>query len=378
MDGRENVERPGSLWRVDRFCAILCITYTDGGIKVKAARLYGPGDLRIDELGVPEPGPGQVLLQVLTVGVCGSGVHYFLDGGIGDDRVKEPFVIGHEFSARVAALGDGVGGPAVGTRVAVEPAISCGECEFCLAGHPNICKNILFCSTPPTPGALQEYIVHPAELCFPIPDAISDAQGALLEPLGIALHAVSLAKLHPGDVVAILGCGPIGLLTLQVTRICGARAAYVTDVVPERLAMAEKLGATAVFKADEGDPVAWVKAQTGGRGVDVAFEAAWADETVAQAAEMARNGGKLIMVGIPREDVATFPAHAVRRKGLTIKYVRRMKHTYPRAIPMVRDGLIDLESLITHRFPLEKAAEAYNLVASYGDGVIKVVIEVGT
>lgn len=343
---------------------------------MKAARLYGPKDFRIDDLSVPEPGRGQVLLQVLSVGVCGSGVHYFLDGGIGDDKVEDPFVIGHEFSACIAALGPGVDGPPVGTRVAVEPAISCGTCEFCLAGHPNLCENILFCSTPPTPGALQEYIVHPAELCFPLPDTVTNDQGAMLEPLGVALHAVRLANLHPGDTVAILGCGPIGLLTLQVALISGARAAYVTDVVPERLAMASKFGATAAFKADEGDPVAWVMEQTHGRGVDVAFEAAWAAETVAQSAEMARRGGKLMMVGIPRENVAVFPAHAVRRKGLTIKYVRRMKHTYPRAIAMVRDGLIDVDTVATHRFSLDEVTTAYPLVASYDDGAVKIIIEV--
>lgn len=343
---------------------------------MKAARLYGPGDLRIDDIPMPEPGAGEVLLQVLAVGVCGSGVHYFLDGGIGEEKVEEPFVIGHEFSARVVALGPGVEGPPVGTRVAVEPAIPCGHCEFCQEGNPNLCENLLFCSTPPTPGALREYMAHPAHLCFPLPDQVDDAAGAMLEPLGIALHAVSLAKLHPGDTAAILGCGPIGLLTMQVARISGARAVYMTDLVPERLAMAARLGATATFKADEGDPVAWVMEQTDGRGVDVAFEAAWAAETVSQVAQMARRGGKLVMIGIPREDEAVFPAHAVRRKGLTIKYVRRMKHTYPRAIPMVRDGLIDVHSLITHRFPLARAPEAYQLVASYKEGVIKAVIEV--
>jgi len=343
---------------------------------MKAARLYGPGGLCIDDIPVPAPGPGQVLLQVLSVGICGSGVHYFLDGGIGDDKVDEPFVIGHEFSARVAALGSGVENLPVGTRVAVEPAISCGTCEFCLEGHPNLCENILFCSTPPTQGALQEYMVHPADLCFPLPDSVTNDQGAMLEPLGIALHTVRLAKLQPGDTIAILGCGPIGLLTLEVARISGARAAYVTDVVSERLALAEKLGATAGYKADRGDPVEWVMELTDGRGVDVAFEAAWAEETVAQAAEMARRGGKVIMIGIPREDVALFPAHSVRRKGLTIKYVRRMKHTYPRAIAMVNDGLIDVDSLITHRFTLDEVPEAYPLVASYGDGVVKVMVEV--
>ena len=343
---------------------------------MKAALLYGPGEFRIGDLPMPVAGPGQVLLQVSVVGVCGSDVHYFLDGGIGDARVKEPFIIGHEFSARIVALGPGVEGPAVGTRVAVDPAISCGKCELCLAGHPNLCRNILFCSTPPTPGALREYMAHPAELCFPIPDSILDGEATVLEPLGVALHAAFLAKLHPGDTIAILGCGPIGLLTLQVARISGARAAYVTDLVPERLEMAKKLGATATFNSRAGDPVAWIRDLTQGRGVDVAFETAWADETVAQVAEMARNGGKLVMAGIPREDVAVFPAHAVRRKGLTIKYVRRMKHTYPRAIAMVQDGLIDVSTLITHRFPLEEVTEAYELVASYQAGVVKALVEV--
>jgi L-iditol 2-dehydrogenase len=344
---------------------------------VKAMRLYGPGDFRLDDLPVPELGAGQVLLQVLAVGVCGSGVHYFLDGGIGEDKVKQPFVIGHEFSARVVGLGPDVSGPPIGTRVAVEPAISCGACEFCEEGHPNLCENILFCSTPPTEGALREYMTHPAHLVFPLPDSINDEEGAVLEPLGIALHAVRLAKLRPGDTIAILGSGPIGLLTLQVALISGARAAYVTDLVPDRLAMAAEFGATATLKADVMDPVAWIMEQTSGRGVDVAFETAWADETPAQAAEVSRRGGKVIMAGIPRENIALFPAHYCRRKGLTIKYVRRMKHTYPRAIAMVRDGLIDVQSMVTHRFPLERAAEAYELVASYKDGVVKAIIEVG-
>jgi L-iditol 2-dehydrogenase len=344
---------------------------------MKAARLYGPRDMRVDDVPVPAPGPGQALLQVLSVGVCGSGVHYYIDGGIGDDKVTEPFVIGHEFSARILGLGPGVEGPPVGTRVAVEPAIACGKCELCQEGHPNLCENILFCSTPPTPGALQEYMVHPAELCFPLPDGVSNEQGAMLEPLGIALHAVRLAKLRPGDTVAVLGSGPVGLLTLEVALRSGARAVWVTDLIPERLAMAEKLGARGTLRADKADPVAWIMEQTQGRGIDVAFEAAWAEETVAQAAYMARRGGKLLMIGIPREDQAVFPGHTVRRKGLTIKYVRRMKHTYPRAIAMVNDGSIDVDSLITHRYPLERVAEAYDLVASREDGVMKVIVEVG-
>ena len=190
------------------------------------------------------------------------------------------------------------------------------------------------------------------------------------------MHTVRLARLRPGDTIAILGCGPIGLLTLQVALVSGARAAYVTDRVPERLNMAEKFGATAALKADDRDPVAWIMEQTGGRGVDVAFETAWADETIGQAVEVARRGGKVILAGIPRENRAIYPAHYARRKGLTIKHVRRMKHTYPRAIAMVRDGLLDVQTVITHRYPLEQASKAYQLVASYEEGVVKAIIEV--
>jgi L-iditol 2-dehydrogenase len=219
-------------------------------------------------------------------------------------------------------------------------------------------------------------MTHPADLCFPLPDSIDDIEGAVLEPIGIALHSVRMAKLRPGDTVAILGSGPIGLLCLQVALVSGARAAYVTDVVPERLAMAAELRATDTFRADQGNPVNWIMERTGGRGVDVAFETAWAEETVGQAVQMARRGGKVMLVGIPREDEAIYPAHNARRKGLTIKYVRRMKHTYPRAIAMVRDGLLDARTVVTHRFPLERAREAYDLVASYKDGVVKAVIEI--
>lgn len=342
---------------------------------MKAARLHGPGDLRLEEIPSSEPQVGEVLIRVRAVGICGSDVHYYQDGGIGDRRVTEPHVLGHEFAGQVVGLGPGVGGPPVGTRVAVDPAIPCGRCEFCLEGNPNVCPQILFLSTPPTGGSLCEFVAHPASLVFPLPEGLDFADGAMLEPLGVAIHSVDLGKLRPGDTVAVLGSGPIGLLILQVARLGGARTVYATDLIPERLALAERLGASGVLQAEEADPVAWVDELTAGRGVDVVFEAAWAAETVAQAMVMARPGGRVVIAGIPSEDRLTFPASVARRKGLTIKLVRRMKHTYPRATALVQQGLVDVRSLITHRFPLAAAREAFELVAARADGVIKALVE---
>ena len=343
---------------------------------MKAARLYAARDMRVETVPRPEPGEGELLIRVRAVGVCGSDIHYFADGGIGVTKVTEPHALGHEFSGEVVGLGPGVEGPPVGTRVAVEPAISCGHCESCEEGNPNICPQVQFVSTPPLGGSLVEYLVHPAELVFPMPDNMDYADGAMLEPLGVAIHTVNLAKLRPGDTVAVLGSGPVGLLTLEVARISGAAKAFVTDLEPKRLAAAQRLGADAVLQAGVADPVAWIDELTEGRGVDVVFEAAWAAETVAQAVAMVKPGGLVVIGGIPSgADLISYPASTARRKGLTIKMVRRMKHTYPRSMALVQGGLVDVQSLITHRFPLEASSEAFELVDARADGVIKALIE---
>lgn len=342
---------------------------------MKAMYLYGARDMRLADIAKPEPGPGEALLRVRAVGVCGSDVHYFVDGRIGKTVPEFPFIMGHEFAAEIAALGPGVEGPPVGTPVAVDPAIPCERCEVCLEGNSNCCPNVRFPGSPPVQGSLSEFYVHPAHLCVPLPGDMDFADGVMLEPLGVAIHAVTLAKLQPADTVAILGGGPIGLLTLQVARCSGASTVYLTEPIPERRVLARQLGATAVCDPDEGDPVAWLLEQTDGRGVDVAIEAAWGAEAVGQAVQMARHAGRVVLVGIPREDVTTFPAGNARRKGLTVLVSRRMKQVYPRAIALVERGLVDVRTLVTHRFSLEQATEAFDLVASLKDGVCKAMIE---
>jgi L-iditol 2-dehydrogenase len=347
-----------------------------------AARLHGPGDLRVERVPRPgAPGSGEALLRVKVTAICGSDLHFYKDGPIGDAPVKAPLILGHEFAGVVAETGpeamDGNGQELkAGTRVAVDPAQPCHHCDLCEQGHPNLCRNVRFCSNHPHDGSLSQWMVIPGRCCFPVPESIGDAEAALLEPLGVALHAVDLAKLRAARSVAILGAGSIGLFILQVARLSGADPIFVTDKFPWRLKVARQLGAR-VINCDREDPVARVQKETGARGVDVVIEAAWADESVQQAAEMAGPGGRVVLVGIPAasSDRMTMKASTARRKGLTVKFCRRMKHTYPRAIRLVEGGRISFHGLVSHRFPLSRADEAFALNAAYRDQVVKTVIE---
>jgi L-iditol 2-dehydrogenase len=349
-------------------------------VTMLAARLHGPRDLRVER--VPLPGPpaeGQVLLRVRATGICGSDLHSYQDARIGDTVIESPLVIGHEFSAVVEAVGprasDGCHLPlGVGTRVAVDPAQPCGRCESCDRGHPNLCHRLHFCGNFPDGGSLCEWMHMPARSCFPVPDAIDDTQAALIEPLGVAIHAVDLARIRVGDTVAIIGAGAIGLMILQLVRLSGASVVFVTDKFPWRLALAERWGARAVL-CDGPDPIGFVSRETGGRGVDVAIEAAWADHSIGQAIEMTRLGGRVVLVGIPGDDCLAMKHSTARRKGLTIRLSRRMKHIHRRAIGLILDGRVNLSALVSHRFPLSRAADAFRMNAAYEDGVVKAVID---
>jgi L-iditol 2-dehydrogenase len=348
-----------------------------------AARLYGPRDLRIDTIPEPPPpGKGEILLKVTAVGICGSDLHTYVDARIGNTTVQSPLVLGHEFGGVVMAVGeealDGEGEPLkVGQRVAVDPATPCWRCEMCEAGHPNLCRRLHFCGLYPDDGSLREYMIASARSCFPVPDSISDAGTALLEPLGVALHAVDLGKLKLARSVAVLGCGPIGMMIIRLARASGADPIYAFDCFPWRVEKAKAWGATDAWTLDS-SPVEKIQEVTNGRGTDVVFEAAWADHSIAQAAEMARLGGRVVLVGIPSDDNIQMKHSTARRKGLSIMMSRRMKHVYPRAIRLVTEfpDRVDLDGLISHRFPLREADKAFALNADYQDQVQKVVIEI--
>ncbi len=343
--------------------------------KMKAAYLTAPGRIDIRETPVPEPGPGEVLVRIKMVGVCGSDVHYFQQGKIGDQVITKPFILGHEAAGIVALSGPGAQKFRSGDRVAVEPAVSCGKCPVCLKGKPNLCRQVRFLGTPPVTGAFREYLVMPEANLLPLPEKVSLAEGVLAEPLAIGLYAVNLLPVNAGDRVAVLGCGPIGLSIIFCARLAGATAVLASEPIPQRIDYALKIGADRVFNPEKTDPVTEILKFTGGEGVTCAFEAAGKQATLAQCVEVASLAGKVAIVGIPQEDTWTFPSHAARRKELFLFNVRRSAFTTEQAIELIAAGKINPRSMITHRFPLEKTGEALETVAGYRDGVIKAVVE---
>ena len=326
-------------------------------------RLHGNHDLRLHIEPVPVPRASERLIRITSVGICGSDLHWFAEQGIGDAKLTNPLVLGHEFAAVTEA----------GERVAVDPAVPCRKCELCEHGHPNLCPNIIFAGHGETDGALREYVAWDEKCLFPIPDSVTDEEGAMLEPLGVAVHTLDLGHLKPGMKVGVFGCGPIGLLIIQLARLSGATHMIATDKLAHRAEAAKRFGASQAYLAEDDSRLSQIRAATQGRGVDVAFEAAGTQEAVDDAVAAVSPGGKVILAGIPDNDKTSFSASTARRKGLTIKLVRRMKHTYPRAIELVAKGLVDVCSIVTHRLPMEQAAEAFR-TAERREG-LKVVVK---
>lgn len=303
------------------------------------------------------PGAGESLVRVTAVGLCGSDLHWFEEAGIGDARLDRPLVPGHEFAGVV------VDGPRRGERVAVDPAIPCEACPPCREGNRNLCLRIRFAGHSTDDGALREYLAWPSTLLHPLPDALSDADGAMLEPLGVALHALDLGRVGLGGSVAVVGCGPIGLLLVQAVRAAGAGTVIAVDPLPHRRRAAERAGADHAWDAVAGAELAERVSATVGPGVDVAFEVAGPDAAVAAAMTAARPGARVVLVGIPEADTTSFPASLARRKGLTIVMSRRMNDTYPRAIALAGAGRVHLAPLVTDRYPLAAAADAFAAAA---------------
>jgi L-iditol 2-dehydrogenase len=336
---------------------------------MRVARLHGVGDVRIAGEPLPEVPPGHSLLRVTAVGLCGSDLHWYSEAGIGDAQLRAPLVVGHEFAGVIE------GGPRHGQRVAADPAIACNACRFCLEGNRNLCLDMRFAGHGAVDGALREFLAWPTTLLHPLPASLSHSDGAMLEPLGVALHALDLGHLRVGATVGIFGCGPIGLLLVQLARVAGAAAVVAVDPLPHRLEAARRLGAShAVAPADVDDPATLSQlAGAGPGGVDIAVEVAGVNDAVEMAIAAARPGARVVLAGIPDDDRISFGASAARRKGLTIALVRRMKDMYPRTIRLADSGLVDVASLITARFPLDQAPEAFR-TASVRTG-LKVVVE---
>ncbi len=335
---------------------------------MRAARLHAVGDLQVAEEPVPAAEPGTSLVRVTAVGICGSDLHWWSEAGIGDAKLDRPLVLGHE------AAGVVENGPRRGERVAIDPAIPCETCSQCRAGHRNLCLRIRFAGHSDTDGGMQDFLSWPSGRLHPLPDALSDADGAVLEPLGVAIHALDLGHLRIGARAAVVGCGPIGLLLVQLLRVAGAGHIVALDPLPHRRKTAGQLGADVTIDPAATDGLAALSDAVG-EGADTAFEFAGTDDAVELAIHAARAGGRVMLGGIPGGDWTRFPASVARRKGLTIAMVRRMNEVYPRAIDLVARGHVDAAAVVTDRYPLTRAADAFHVAARRGG--LKVIVEPG-
>ncbi len=342
---------------------------------MRCVRLHAPRDLRLESAPDPKPGPRQALVRVHSVGICGSDLHYYEEGRIGSNKMTVPFVLGHEFAGTIEGVGEGIDPARIGQRVAVEPGTPCFVCEHCTRGEYNVCPKMAFPGGPGHDGALCDFMAVPAEFCFPVPESMGHDEAAAIEPLAVALHSVELAGMRPGDTVAVLGTGPIGLLIAMAARVSGAVTIYGADLLPYRVAAAAACGVDHACDASKEDTVEAIFRATGGRGVDVAFDAARSSETAALACRVARPGGTCVLTGISGAVEDPIPVEVARRKGLTVRWCRRFRHNYPRAIALVSAGLIDVKKIVSHSFPLERTPEAFALVSRAGDRVLKASID---
>jgi L-iditol 2-dehydrogenase len=333
---------------------------------MRVARLHAVGDLRLADEPVPAPGPGETLVRVTAVGICGSDLHWWGEGEIGDATLAHPLVLGHEAAGVIDA------GPDRGKRVAIDPAISCGACRPCRDGYRNLCVRVRFAGHGEQDGAMREHLAWPSHLLHPLPEGVADADGAVLEPLGVAVHALDLGHVRLGATVMVVGCGPIGLLLIQVLRGAGAGRIVAVEPLAHRRTAAARYGADVCL-----DPVDVAVPrdvrEVAGPGADVVFEMAGTESAVGLAMTAARPGGRVVLGGIPASDRIAFRASTARRKGLTIAMVRRMNDVYPRAISLVAAGRVDVATLVTHRLDLGSAPKAFGIAAERSG--LKVIVE---
>jgi L-iditol 2-dehydrogenase len=342
---------------------------------MKAAVLHGIDDLRVEEVPVPSLGPEDALVRVQACGICTSDVHYYVHGRIGRYVVESPMIVGHELAGDVVAVGEAVDHLPVGTRVAVEPGVTCGRCPMCKSGRYNLCPDVAFYATPPVDGAMSEYAVIRADFAHPLPDHVSYEHGALCEPISVGIHCCDLTGVHPGDTVVVLGAGPIGLTAVVAARQRGAGQVVVTDIVPKRLEVARALGAIPVDVRSESIEQV-VLERTDGRGADQLFDTSGVRSVIEAAPALMRRGGAIAVVGLPADDSVTYHMLMLVDKELSIHGVFRYANTYPAAVALVSSGDYPLDGVITDRLPLDDAPAGFERALNEKDRSIKVMIEI--
>ena len=338
--------------------------------------MLGIGKMGFEEREIPKVKDDEVLVKLEYVGICGSDLHYYETGAIGDYVVEPPFVLGHEPGGTVVEVGKNVKHLKVGDRVALEPGKTCGHCEFCKTGRYNLCSDVVFFATPPVDGVFQEYVAHEAELCFKLPDNVSTLEGALIEPLAVGFHAAIQGDAHLGQKAVVMGAGCIGLVSMMALKARGVSEVYVVDIMEKRLEKALELGATGVINGAKEDVLERVKELTDGAGMDLVIETAGTEITTRQAIHMAKKGSNIVLVGYSKTGEMTLPMSLVLDKELTFKTVFRYRHIYPMAIDAVAAGKVNLKGIVTDVFRLDEAQKAMDYSVNNKADIVKAVIRI--
>ena len=343
---------------------------------MKVAVMEGIGKMGYTQRPIPAPKEDEVLVKLEYVGICGSDMHYYETGAIGDYVVEPPFVLGHEPGGIVVEVGSKVKHLKVGDRVALEPGKTCGHCEFCRQGKYNLCPDVVFFATPPVDGVFQEYVAHEAALCFKLPDNVSTLEGALIEPLAVGFHAANQGGAHAGQTAVVMGAGCIGLVSMMALKAEGVSRVYVVDVMQKRLDKALELGADGVINGRDEDAVEAVRRLTGGAGCDLVIETAGTEITTRQAIHMAKKGANLVLVGYSKTGEMTLPMSLVLDKELAFKTVFRYRHIYPMAIDAVAAGKVNLKGIVTNIFDFDDIQNAMDKSVSDKANIIKAVVKI--
>ena len=344
--------------------------------KMKVAVMLGIGKMGFEERDIPQPKDDEVLVKLEYVGICGSDLHYYESGAIGDYVVKPPFVLGHEPGGTVVEVGKNVTHLKVGDRVALEPGKTCGHCEFCRTGRYNLCPDVVFFATPPVDGVFQEYVAHEAGLCFKLPDNVSTMEGALIEPLAVGFHAARQGGAQAGQTAVVTGAGCIGLVSMMALKAMGVSKVYSVDVMDKRLDKALELGADGVINGSKEDAVKKVLELTGGMGCDLVIETAGTEITTRQAVQMTKKGATIVLVGYSKTGEIKMPISLALDKELTFKTVFRYRHIYPMAIDAVASGKVNLKGIVTNEFALDDIQEAMDQSVNNKADIVKAVVKI--
>lgn len=330
---------------------------------MRCAVLTDTETFRLEDRPRPEPSPDDVLVAMRHVGICGSDVHYYRHGRIGDFVVESPLVLGHESAGEVVAVGSNVKDVTVGDEVALEPGVPCLECDDCRRGRYNLCPDVQFMATPPHDGAFAEYVAWPASFATPLPDSVPTRAGALCEPLSVGIHAVRRANVGVGDTVLVTGAGPIGMLVAEAARAAGAAEVGLSDVVPAKLERAEARGADWTVDPTAADLTDRVAVHTDGKGVDAVIEASGAEPAIRSTTSVVRRGGTVVFVGLAEDGEIPLDTHDIVNRELDIHGSFRFRNTYPAAVDLLADGAVDVEGIIDFERPLADVPAAFEQTA---------------